>query len=387
MRLHLTKSAIEDVPIPAIGAVTVYDEDTPGLTLRISHTGSRTWRYYRSHHGRPLRRAIGPYPDVSIARARQEAAAISRTYILGEDPRTDGRQRGGIYLGELWTRYMQDARRRKRERSWREEERLWRRHLAHWAGKPAGTITRTMVARLHAAIGREHPTTANRVLAALRAAYGWALRLDLVDGNPCSGVRQYPERPRERFLEGEELAQFWAALQAPETPVDLRAFVLLALLTGQRSGNLRAMRWRDVDLFGGVWSVAGQTTKNGHPLRVPLLPDAVELLTDRRRHIAGEYVFPSPKRRARVPYVQSWKSSWADLLRRAGITDLRVHDLRHTAASWMTIENTSPTIVGRALGHRDHQSTDRYSHLTIDPVRDGMARGWAALRRDAEGAG
>jgi integrase len=228
---------------------------------------------------------------------------------------------------------------------------------------------------LHAKIGEDHGEyAANRLLALLAAAY--AKGGDLWTGtSPTKGVQRFREKSRDRFLQGSELPAFFAALNDKETNATIRDVVLTCLMTGARKANVMAMRWDQVNLDGGTWRIP--ETKNGQPLTVPLAPEMVKLLNDRRKADAGgEWVFPGY---GVTGHVVEIKASWKEILDRAGLKDLRVHDLRRTLGSWQAAAGSSLAIIGKSLGHKSQQTTAIYARLAIEPVRASVNTAVSAM--------
>ncbi len=161
------------------------------------------------------------------------------------------------------------------------------------------------------------------------------------------------------------MPRFFEALEAePELLAD---FFRLALLTGARRSNVQSMAWQNIDLTHGVWSIPGELSKNGTPLVVILSPQAVAILRRRRKSTEGsEFVFPS---RGEAGHLVEPKASWKRICQRAGLKDVRIHDLRRSLASWMALGNASLSIVGAALGHRSTATTETYARLASEPVR------------------
>jgi integrase len=143
-------------------------------------------------------------------------------------------------------------------------------------------------------------------------------------------------------LQPGELESFFKAIDN-EPDQDFKDFVTLCLLTGQRKSNVLSMRWWDLDLKGGHWNIPGETMKNLQSLTLALSPAEIEILKRRKKVVEGEYVFPGNGRTGH--YVEP-KRAWARLLKRAGIKDLHIHDLRRSLASFKG-----------ALNHKDIKTT------------------------------
>ncbi|MVF25131.1 site-specific integrase, partial [Methylocaldum sp. BRCS4] len=132
---------------------------------------------------------------------------------------------------------------------------------------------------------------------------------------------------RERFIQPDELPRFFQAVA--ESP--LCDFFLLAILTGARRSNLQAMRWQDMNLERAVWTIP--KTKNGLPQTIPLPPEAVAILERRKAEAVHRetFVFPGP---GKTGHLVEPKRAWDAMLQKAGIENLRIHDLRRTLGSW-----------------------------------------------------
>ncbi|SMF95873.1 Site-specific recombinase XerD [Methylomagnum ishizawai] len=219
------------------------------------------------------------------------------------------------------------------------------------------------------------PRTANKAFALLRAIYRKAGEWRLYVGDdPCEGIPKFPERERSRFLQGHELPAFFEALGRCESD-NFRHYILLSLATGARKGNVLAMRWADLDFTAGLWTIPGEKSKSGDPMVIPLTSIAREVLAARRGN-GGEWVFPS---RAACGHITDFQKPWDDLLKAAGLEDVRLHDLRRSLGSWTAMQGASLAIVGRALGHRSSDATHVYARLHTDPVLDAMERGLSAM--------
>lgn len=398
---HLTNQVAESTKPPPVGTVEIRDDEFPALRLRVSSSGRRSWHYYGWHGTGPKRRAIGVFPKISATGARDRARRIA--LALDTDTPEPGRRalgRPAVMLEALWNDYLAAVGPHLRPKSMAEKSGIWNRHLKNWADVPADTLSRTMVTRLLDEIGKSHPVTANRVLKTIRALYSWSRDRGYTTQDPAAGIGKFRERSRDRFLQSSELPAFWKALMDPKTPAHLRHYVLLSIATGQRKMNVLAMRWDDIDFTAGVWSIPGETAKSGEPLVVPLLPMAVTVLQERLlmlrpagmeqpgpagcegRRLSG-WVFPA-RSGSRSGHATELKKGWESLLKRAGLDDLHLHDLRRTLGSWMAMGGASMAIIGRALGHKDQQATAIYARLAVDPVAAAMQAAVDALSAAAE---
>jgi integrase len=209
-------------------------------------------------------------------------------------------------------------------------------------------------------------TTANRALTLLSTVFNHMLP-DIP--NPCKGIKKFKEQSRDRFLQPEELKRFFDALKSPGTSDTLRSYILLSLFTGARRSNVMAMKWNCIDLKQKIWTIHGPETKNLEPLSVPLVDQAIEILKDIKKSANSIFVFPGT---GKTGHLVEPKKAWRTLIAIAGLSDIRLHDLRRTLGSYQTIGGTSLTIVGKTLGHKSTQATQVYARLNLDPVRKSM---------------
>lgn len=148
---------------------------------------------------------------------------------------------------------------------------------------------------------------------------------------------------------------------------------MLSILTGARKSNVTAMRWADIDFDRREWRIPD--TKNGDPLIVQLPEVAMDVLTQRRDN-GSPWVFPST---GKSGHLESPKKGVQAILEKAGITGLRIHDLRRTLGSWQAITGASLAIIGKSLGHKSVDATLIYARLSADPVRDSVERATNAI--------
>jgi integrase len=149
----------------------------------------------------------------------------------------------------------------------------------------------------------------------------------------------------------------------------VRDFYVALLLTGGRRSNVQAMRWEDLDLTAGYWRIPGEAAKAGLSIIVPIVAPLAAILNERKTAGNGSpWVFPGRKGK----HMANPKHAWRRILDRAGLQNLRPHDLRRSLGSYMAGQNASLSIIGRALGHRTPQATAVYARLAIDPIREAV---------------
>ena len=326
-KINFTKAAIEALTLPEHGKRNDYqDTKTTGLQLRVTSNGTKTFSVLRRINGILERITIGRFPDLTIEQARRKAAEINSDVANGLNPGEVKRGRKAeLTFGDLFAEYL-ERHSKPNKKTWLEDKSKYDTYLAKPLGnKRLSAIDRASIAAIHSGITKAgHAITANRVKALVSSVFGWAISAGLWETNPATGIKLNKERSRDRFIQGDELPRFFQAL-ADEQNDTLRDYFLLSLLTGARRSNVLAMQWADVNLDRAEWRI--KETKNGTPQVVALSPEAVEVLHNRKPAEPSQFVFPGI---GRAGHLAEPKKGWQRILERAGIADLRIHDLRRT---------------------------------------------------------
>ncbi len=385
-RFPFTKSRLEALDIPPTGRVYVHDAGQDNLTLCVTAGGSKTFYRAGRVNGRPVRILIGKFPDLSVEQARKLVRKMAGAIAEGKDPHQERQARKHEQtLQGLFDWWIEHAKARGKK-TWEADKWLFDRYFAGLKTRKLSSIHKADVAAWHTKIGKTAPYGANRGLSLLRAMFNQADNIGFLGPNPAKGVKPFAEESRCRFLQPDELPRFFAALS--EEPEIFQDLIMLCLLTGARRGNVQSMTWADVDLPASTWRIPPSKSKNAKTILVHLPCKAVEIL-QRRKAENGEspWVFPSPGTKNRDTHLQSPKGSWERIRTRAGLPDLRMHDLRRTLGSWLAIGGASLQVVGAALGHKSLQATEVYSRLTQAPVVEAVDRATSALLTAANGQG
>ena len=377
-KLNFTKAGLESLTIPAKGWAYYYDLKVQGLGVGIGSTGKKSFILYRKINGKPERIAIGPYPDLSIEQARGKASELNAAIANGANPAEIKRGRVvEIVFGELFNQYI-ERHAKMNKKTWAEDQQRYIQYLAKPLGKKKlSLIDRKLIASIHSNITMAgHPTVANRIIALVSSVYGWALSSGVWEqNNPARGVKKNQEKSRDRFIQGDELPRFFKAV-GEEPNETMRDYFLLSLLTGARQANVLAMCWEDISFERAEWRI--EETKNGTPQTVTLSPEAMEILHNRKPVEPAEFIFPS-ERSSASGHLQNPKKAWKRVLDRAGLSNLRIHDLRRTLGSWQAKSGASLAIIGISLNHKNQNTTAIYARLDLDPVRDSVNTATSAM--------
>ena len=372
-----TQAAIKNYPLPEKGRVEIKDPEIKGLRVRISKTGRKTFEVYKWFRSKPVRIKIGEFPAWNVKDARAKAKEILTQLDQGVNPNKIKRQeRQAMTLAEMFDVFVKRRGPHLREKTLAEYRRQFDRHVARPLGKrPLKDINRVDIAALVTRLGRKRPYEANRVLSLISTIFGRAIEYGLYDDiNPCTGIRRQKEQRRDRFLQPDELPRFFKALE-PESKT-IRDFFMVLLLTGARKSNVLSMRWRDLDMDSRVWLIPGSESKNGEPLRVVLSDAAVKILQNRMMARSSFFVFPG---KGKCGHYQDPKRAWERICKRAGITNLRMHDLRRTLGSYQAMTGAPLPVIGKSLRYKNSVTTEIYARLNLDQVRESIEKATAAM--------
>lgn len=378
--MKLTKTIVEGAA-PRAQRYRLNDSLVPGLTLLVLPSGQRT--YYLRHRvdGQQRELKLGTPAELTPDQARALAREALAQVRAGQDPAEERRRRREAPTIELLAKRHLQAH-ASRKRSGRNDEILWRRHLLPAFGRmKVAALTRERIREWHATQPR--PTTANRALEVLGVALGlaeeWGWRP--VGSNPARGIKAHKEEQRRRYLTADELARLRAALQQWESagPLAIRwrfaQLVRLLLLTGARLREVMCAEWSWVDWERSVLLVPEEAGKTG-AAEVQLSARAVAILRELQAAEAAmggrcRAVIAGDGRRG--PLV-GYRRMWLALLADAGIDGLRIHDLRHSFASYALSGGQTLGVVGQLLGHRSTATTARYAHLITETAQAAVAR-------------
>jgi len=380
---------------PNSGEFMLWDDKVSGFGVRVRPTGTKSYVVvYRAGAGRgaPVRRyTIAAVGKITPERARARAKDILGSVAHGHDPASQKTtERGTPTVAELADKFMTDHVHAKRKTGTAE----FYRDIFDRLVKPAlGTtkadkLARLQVGKLHSSLA-ETPFQANRVLAAIGSMYAFAGRAGIVpEGTaPARGIEKFKESRRERFLTTDELERLGGAIREAETTgvpwtvdetkpnakhvpkakrstkitLTAAAAVRLLLFTGCRLREILHLRWDYVDIERGCLFLPD--SKSGRKTVVLNAPSLAVLNALER---FGSYVVPGddPEKPR-----HDLKRPWDAVTNRAGLTGVRIHDLRHTYASFGAGGGLGLPIIGRLLGHSQVATTARYAHLDNDPLR------------------
>lgn len=187
------------------------------------------------------------------------------------------------------------------------------------------------------------------------------------DRNPAMSVKLNKTEPRVRYLEHSEMERFFSVLSEYDNEIS-RDAILMLIFTGARKRNILEMNWKDIDLGAKVWKIP--QTKTAKNVTLALVEPAMEVLRKRKAQQLNQWVFYSPT--SKSGHLEDIKRAWQSVLKKAEINNLRIHDLRHTLATYMIANGADAFMVKRALTHKSLQSTEVYVNPGIEHLRDKL---------------
>lgn len=366
---RLTKRIVEGAT-PKVKEYYLWDEDIPGLGLRVLPSGRKQYIVQYRAGRRSRRISLGPHTVLTAEQARTNALSILSDARSGKDPAAErDTYRDALLVKDLAKRFdEQHISVRVKPVTAREYRRSLDKLILPRLGRMVITdVTRAQIAKFHHDL-RHSPYQANRCLAILSKMFNlaelWGLRVE--GSNPCRLVPKYPEKQRERFLSLAEIKQLGDVLndmeqEGREMPSAILAIRLL-LYTGCRLNEIMTLQWDFVDLETRTLKLPDSKTG---AKTVFLGRSACELLETAPRLPGNPWVITGLILGQRLTDLQPL---WQRVRARADLPEVRIHDLRHTFASTAIAAGHSLPIIGKLLGHTQVQTTARYAHLAAQPA-------------------
>ena len=390
LTMNLNKRNVEGLAAKA-ERYFVWDAALKGFGVRVEPSGRKTFLCRYRHAGSRRQYLLGAFGIVTAEEARNEARRVLGASALGKDvAQSRYEARRAVRFGELVEFFLAEHVSKLKAGTGKEYEGALRKHAVPAFGRtPADAVTTADLNRLHVSMAT-HRARANRVNSYIRSLFSWAGDHGYVprDFNPARHVKPYKEQGRERYLSSEELTRLGAVLRLAETagipwvikvegatarhlakpedqfvtyPQAVTNAIRLLLFTGCRLREILNLRWGEVDLERGLLHLPDSKTGKKS---VVLNTAAMDILKSMPRR--DFFVIPAERRgQAR----HDLKRPWERIRHAAGLADVRLHDLRHTHASFGVASGLGLPVIGRLLGHASPLTTARYAHLADDPAR------------------
>jgi integrase len=375
-KAKLTKRYVENAA-PGSKDIILWDTEIRGFGCKVTPKGKRSYfLYYRNESGRQRRPTIGTHGNITCEQARAIAQDWSADVRQGRDPSSERQsKRKAPTIADLCERFLREhSVVHNKEKPHYNNCRLVERFvLTAWSGRKVHEITRKDVSVLHHQL-RKTPYQANRVLAMIsklmNLAEQWGYRPD--GTNPTKHVEKYRESKRERYLTGEELSRLSAVLNEADTTATeepaVTAAIRLLIATGCRMSEILTLEWSWVDIdrrrLNLPDSKTGAKTIHLNGLAIEIL-SGIQRIPDNPHVIVGAIA---------GQHLVNLQKPWRRIRKAAQLENLRIHDLRHSFASFAAGLGEGLNMIGKLLGHSQAQTTHRYAHLADDPIKAANER-------------
>lgn len=368
--IALDASVVKTTECPADKArVDLYDTVIPGFIVEIRATGGKTYYLrYRDQHGKQKQYKIGDTKSLTFEQARNAAQTLRAKVVLGDSPSAEKAATRRVptlefFITKHYLPYIKSC-----KRGWKINLSTLKHHILPALGHlHLDELKQPTIVKLLAEMRIKYAAaTTNRVLTMLRFMYNLARKWEIpgAENNPTTGIHRFEENYKERYLTAEEVQRLQVAVLENTNP-QLKYIVALLLLTGCRKRELLDSKWEDFDLDRRNWRIP--MSKNGKPRHVPLSTDALIVLGQLPRFESCPYVVPNPD--TLKPF-NTISHSWMTARKKAGMPELRMHDLRHSFASFLVNAGRSLYEVQNILGHSQLSMTQRYAHLSQSTLLD-----------------
>lgn len=364
---------------PVSKQIQYTDSKVPGLKLRITKNGAKSFSFRYYINGKEKRYSIGLYPQVKVGAARRIARSLHEKVMKGEDPQRERvKSRDDITIAELAEVFKEGHLPTLKPSTQHDyKNRIDSVIVPAIGGIIAKKIEPDDIHDLLEEIAENAPIQSNRVRAIMSSMFSFAQRRRYVTINPVAGVpRLGKENQRNRYYEVDEIPILWEFFN--DMPQPTQSLFKMLLITGQRLGETRQMEWNQID-DNHIWTIPEKLTKAKREHKVPLPPMAVNVLQQVGIVTGGgKFVFESPINKGEpIRWVQFHAKNIRDA--ENGISDFRIHDIRHTVTTHMADLQVNRTVLGKVLNHKqmagDNHITARYDQY------DYMTEKTEALQR------
>ncbi len=350
MKKKLTPKTVDALPPAVNKRYEVHDQLLPGLHLRVSATGGKVFYVSKRINGHMKRIKIGSWPILTLHEARDKARSILRSIELGRyvEKAPHEEEQRMMTLGEVVPQFI-ELYAKQRTKDWKGSERVLLKFSSLFS-RPIDQIKRADVVRvLDTIIAGGAPTRANRALAAIKKLMNWCIDRAMIETSPVAALRPpTKEVARDRVLTDQEVIACWHTGSTEGFP--FAQFVQLLILTGQRRGEVAGMRWSELDLDKGIWTLPAKRAKNASSHIIPLAPLAIFILKSVPKFLDSDLVFTTTGT-SPISGFGRFKER-LDVAVGRNAEDWRFHDLRRTMATNMAIMRVQPHIIEAVLNHK-----------------------------------
>lgn len=345
----------------------------PGLYIEVREASPGHGTFYvrwKGKDGRNSHQKIGDSRFISLTQARERAKELRAKICLGEDPKADDKARkSSITYAEFFEKhYLPYITPRKR--SWKRDRNLYSPRIRDvFGGKKLGNITRQQLQEFHTALAKEGlaPASCNHFLKMLRYSLRLAVDWGMLESTPAARLPLFHEDNKiDNTLDEGQLSRLVEVLTTDSNVMVCRVALLL-LSTGCRRQEILSLKWKDVDLENRVLTIRATNSKNRKSRTVPLNDSAMEIINALDTKGQSEYLFVNRKTGRPIGH---FTRVWHRLRRKAGVPNLRLHDLRHQFATTLLANGRSILEASMLLGHSHAKITERYLHVPTITLRE-----------------
>jgi integrase len=352
-----------------------------GFAIRVMPSGHKSWVFIYHFESKKQRMTLGAYPAISLADARALHRNAIRCLASGKNPTNEQCRKARLSgtVNDLINKYLEKWA-KPRKRSWQEDQRMLLKDIAPiWGKRKTKDIKRREVIMILDDIcKRGSPIAANRTLAVMRRMFNFAIERDIVESSPCFLVKAPgKENHRDRVLSENEIKALWQGLDATNMSDLIRLAIKIQLATAQRKGEVAAAEWKEIDFEKAIWEIPGSKAKNGNLHRVPLSNLTISLL-DELKHISKDsiWLFPSPTGKTHIGGHAIDHALWRSKHIFGDNKPIIPHDLRRTAASYMTTLGIPRLVVSKILNHTENSVTAIYDRHSYDKEKRETLEMW-----------
>jgi len=334
----------------------LWDDQLKGFGVRIYNSGKRSFIIQvRDRSKKQFKRTIGNINIISLRQARDEAKKILSLIHLGKDPFAKDKN---IYFKNFINEYIEKvSSRTKSVKSQLNEKSLYKIYLIPYFGNlQISQISKNKIRKLMFDM-ESKPVMANKAYNLLSHMFNIAIEWGMLNENPIRGIKKYPEEKRNVFLNFEQIEQLIEVLNKDGSISSMA--IKIMILTGARKSEVLNATFDQFDLINHYWNKPCNSTKQRKTHTIPMSDKVIKIVTYLRKQQSGKYLFANYKGQP----MQDIKKKWQKIRLEINMSHLRLHDLRHSFASFMANKGIPVRLISELLGHTNIQTTLRYAHV------------------------
>ena len=367
-KINFNKQIIDNLVWNKTHSTYYYDNKIPHHRLVITKKGYKTFQVYMRYNGKPTKRTIGAYPDISPELAREQAKKIISELVMDidrfQEKKVSKNEPKYNYIWKSYFEYLVDKANQKPKTA----EKTIRQHISlydqykEFHNLRVSEITADKIKKYHRhySIVKGRKTMANNIIRQIRACFNYSN----IEPNPASKVKLNKQFRREKYLNPYEMKRFINSLYQEESE-DFRDVFLLCLFTASRVGAVMSMEWNEIDLDHGVWHPVTKSSGNkNNATPIGLIGKAMDILRLRKLSAMNneKWVFPSKSKSGHIAQPQN---AFKRIMERANLKDFVPHDLRHTATTWFANSSASDRELLALLGNKSISTIGIYTHQNV----------------------